>query len=46
MVKTLATGSRAVVKTDVAPEIIKINVLQDRYVVANTADSLLIGIWK
>lgn len=43
IVKTLSDGSRCVVKTKYAPEISKINVYQDRYVVANTYESLILG---
>ena len=43
IVKTLSDGSRCVVKSKYGPEISKINIYQDRYVVANTYDSLLLG---
>ena len=43
IVKALADGSRSVVKSKIAPEITKINIFQDRYVVAHTIGSLLLG---
>ena len=35
--------TRFVIKTEYSPEITRINVLQDRFVVANTLDSIVIG---
>ena len=43
VVKTIATGNRVVVKSNFSNEIRKINVFQDRYVVANTHETLLLG---
>mmetsp|Transcript_30644 Transcript_30644/g.27829 ORF Transcript_30644/g.27829 Transcript_30644/m.27829 type:complete len:722 (+) Transcript_30644:437-2602(+) len=43
IVKTLADGSKCVVKSKYAPEITNINIQKDRYVVASTYDSLLLG---
>ena len=43
IVKALSDGSRSVVKSNLAPEITKINIFQDRYVVAHTIGSLLLG---
>jgi intraflagellar transport protein 172 len=43
IVKTLSDGNRSVVKSKYASEITKINIFQDRYVVANTFDSILLG---
>lgn len=43
VVKTISTGSRAVVKSNFSNEIRKINVFQDRYVIANTSETLLLG---
>lgn len=43
IVKALADGARSVVKSNLAPEITKINIFQDRFVVAHTIESLLLG---
>lgn len=43
VVKTIANGNRVVVKSSYSNEIRKINVFQDRYVVANTYETLLLG---
>ena len=43
VVKTISTGNRVVVKSNYSNEIRKINVFQDRYVVANTYETLLLG---
>jgi len=43
IVKRLATGTRIVLKSHFGYEIEKINVFQDRYLVAHTPDTLLMG---
>lgn len=43
IVKRLSNGSRIVLKSLYGFEIVKINIFQDRYVVANTTQTLLLG---
>ena len=43
IVKRLATGTRIVLKSHFGYEIEKINIFQDRYLVAHTPDTLLMG---
>lgn len=43
IVKRLSTGSRIVLKSHYGYEIIKVNIFQDQYLVASTADTLLMG---
>lgn len=43
IVKSLATGSRIVLKSNVGFEIKKINIFQERFLVATTPESLLLG---
>ncbi len=43
VVKTIQSGSRVAIKTELAPEIQRVNVLQDRFIVAHTSQSLLLG---
>ncbi|CAM9155505.1 unnamed protein product, partial [Chrysoparadoxa australica] len=43
IVKRLTTGARIVLKSHFGCEILKINIFQDRYVVANTTETLLLG---
>lgn len=43
IVKNLNTGSRIVLKSNVGYEIKKINVFRERYLVAHTSESLLLG---
>ncbi|CAD7963993.1 unnamed protein product [Amoebophrya sp. A25] len=43
IVKNLSTGSRIVLKSNVGYEIKKINVYKERYLVAHTVESLLLG---
>ena len=43
IVKRLETGSRIVLKSNYGYEITKINIYQDRYLVAQTAETLLLG---
>ncbi|CAD7702008.1 unnamed protein product [Ostreobium quekettii] len=43
IVKTLASGTRVVLKSVYGYEIEKINIYQDRYLVARTSDTLLLG---
>lgn len=43
IVKSLATGARIVLKSNVGFEIKKINIFQERFLVAHTPESLLLG---
>mgnify|MGYP000140699940 FL=1 len=43
IVKELATGMKVAIKSDYGLEITKINIYQDRYIVAHTSDTLLLG---
>eukprot|EP00913_Durusdinium_trenchii_P007896 g7408.t1 len=43
IVKSIATGHRIVLKSNVGFEIQKINIFQDRFLVANTPESILLG---
>jgi intraflagellar transport protein 172 len=43
IVKRLSTGTRNMIKSHFGLEITKINIFQDRYVVAHTNDTLLVG---
>lgn len=43
IVKRLSNGSRIILKSLYGCEITKINIFHDRYVVANTASTLLLG---
>mmetsp|Transcript_147414 Transcript_147414/g.383208 ORF Transcript_147414/g.383208 Transcript_147414/m.383208 type:complete len:1766 (-) Transcript_147414:28-5325(-) len=43
IVKSLATGARIVLKSNVGFEIMKINIFQERFLVATTPKSLLLG---
>jgi len=43
IVKRLSNGSRIILKSLYGCEITKINIFQDRYVVANTSETLLLG---
>jgi intraflagellar transport protein 172 len=43
IVKSLATGSRIVLKSNVGFEIKKINIYQERFLVAHTPESILLG---
>jgi intraflagellar transport protein 172 len=43
IVKSLATGSRIVLKSNVGFEIKKINIFQERFLVAHTPESILLG---
>lgn len=43
IVKELSTGLKVAIKSEYGHEITKINIYQDRYIVANTQDTLLLG---
>ncbi|RHY72165.1 hypothetical protein DYB30_002007 [Aphanomyces astaci] len=43
IVKRIATGARVIVRSSFGCEITKINVFQDRFLVANTSSTLLVG---
>jgi intraflagellar transport protein 172 len=43
IVKSLATGARIVLKSNVGFEITKINIFQERFLVAHTPESILLG---
>ena len=43
IVKNLSTGTRIVLKSGFNCEITKINIFQDRFLVANTTDTILVG---
>ena len=43
IVTELATGMKVAIKSDYGLEITKINIFKDRFVVANTSDTLLLG---
>ena len=43
IVKRLGSGARIVLKSHFGCEITKINIFKDRYVVANTTETLLLG---
>ena len=43
VVQTLSNGNKSIVKSNYSGEIKKINVFQDRFVVANTYETLLLG---
>jgi intraflagellar transport protein 172 len=43
IVKRLSTGSRIVLKSHYGYEILKVNIFQDQYLVASTAETILLG---
>lgn len=43
VIQTLSNGDRCVIQTSLASEINRVNVLQDRFVVANTFTSLILA---
>jgi intraflagellar transport protein 172 len=43
IVKRLSTGSRIVLKSHYGYEILKVNIFQDQFLVANTSQTLLLG---
>ena len=43
IVKRLSTGSRIVLKSHYGYEIYKVNIFQDKYLVANTSETILLG---
>jgi len=43
VVKTLLTGNKAVVRSNYASEIHKINIFQDKFAVANTHETIIVG---
>ena len=42
VIKTITTGKKVVIKSQYSPEITRINVLKDRYIVADTLDTIIL----